>query len=201
MYLEKLYEQQRKTMQMFEKNHPKKPGENRFEKKILALLVEVGECANEYRGFKYWSQDQEPRTWEPNPKDICKSCKGNPMVYENGKIVGQCEKCDGCGVYFHNPLLEEYADGLHFILELGIEVDYTPIACYLDYRAESIDSQFIALYKYVLNFLDQPTREMYENLLMVYIGLGKMLGFMLEEIEQAYWTKNKVNYERQENGY
>jgi dimeric dUTPase (all-alpha-NTP-PPase superfamily) len=28
---------------------------------ILALQVELGECANEWRGFKHWSDDQAPR--------------------------------------------------------------------------------------------------------------------------------------------
>lgn len=37
------------------------PVEKQINKKILALLVETGECANEYRGFKFWSKDQEPR--------------------------------------------------------------------------------------------------------------------------------------------
>ena len=29
--------------------------------KILALQIELGECANEWRGFKYWSRDQIAR--------------------------------------------------------------------------------------------------------------------------------------------
>ncbi|MGM0882538.1 MAG: dUTP diphosphatase [Bacillota bacterium] len=29
---------------------------------VLALQVELGECANEWRGFKHWSNDQQPRT-------------------------------------------------------------------------------------------------------------------------------------------
>ncbi|MGE6624638.1 dUTP diphosphatase [Bacillus pumilus] len=28
---------------------------------ILALQVELAECANEWRGFKFWSNDQQPR--------------------------------------------------------------------------------------------------------------------------------------------
>lgn len=32
-----------------------------FENTILALQVELGELANEWRGFKHWSNDQEPR--------------------------------------------------------------------------------------------------------------------------------------------
>ena len=50
--------------------------------------MEIGELANEWRGFKFWSKDQEPRSKEPL------TARGKP---------------------YYNPLLEEYADVLHFI--------------------------------------------------------------------------------------
>ena len=37
-------------------------GQDLLPNTILALLVELGECANEWRGFKHWSEDKEPRT-------------------------------------------------------------------------------------------------------------------------------------------
>lgn len=61
MNLEYLFELQAALDTHIEKEHPRKPGESRLEQKILALLVEVGECANEYRGFKFWSNDKQPR--------------------------------------------------------------------------------------------------------------------------------------------
>jgi dimeric dUTPase (all-alpha-NTP-PPase superfamily) len=62
MNLEKLFELQKVLMERIEQEHPTKIGEDRFNKKILALLVEVGECANAWRGFKYWSKMQTPVT-------------------------------------------------------------------------------------------------------------------------------------------
>ena len=61
-------------------------GQNLFEKKLLALMVEVGELANETRCFKYWSKKA------PSPKET---------------------------------ILEEYVDGIHFILSLGLELGVT----------------------------------------------------------------------------
>ena len=55
--------------------------ESTFSRRILALLVELGEFANETRCFKYWSYKG------PSPKET---------------------------------ILDEYADGLHFLLSLGI---------------------------------------------------------------------------------
>lgn len=37
--------------------------------------------------------------------------------------------------------------------------------------------------------------------LELYIGLGEMLGFTWDQIEEAYYAKNKVNHERQNTGY
>ena len=33
------------------------------------------------------------------------------------------------------------------------------------------------------------------------IALGLKLGYTLEELEKAYWKKNKINWERIEGGY
>ncbi|MDA6141611.1 dUTPase, partial [Escherichia coli] len=72
-------------------------GEDRNEKRLLAFIVELGECAQEHRGFKYWSKDQQPRT---------KAVRVPAMMEEDKE--------------YYNPLLEEYVDGLHFVLELGL---------------------------------------------------------------------------------
>lgn len=64
MNLAKLFEMQRQLDEHIEKEHPRKPREDRLVKKILALQVELGELANCWRGFKYWSHDQEPRIYK-----------------------------------------------------------------------------------------------------------------------------------------
>lgn len=66
MELNKLFEMQKKLDAEIELKHPVQPGEDRLEKRRLALLVELGELANEVRFFKFWSVDQElrPKTLE-----------------------------------------------------------------------------------------------------------------------------------------
>lgn len=166
MNLTKLFETQRKFRERV--NYQ---GSDRFEKLILALLVELGECANEWRGFKFWSKNQEPRTKVQDPHAY-------PIVNKN-------------------PLLEEYVDGLHFVLELGIELNQQPSKvqsfCY-----ENVLKQFNGLY-WAVNILE--TKDEFDWVLRKYLGLGEMLGFTWEEIEQAYYEKNKVNHQRQEEGY
>lgn len=150
---------------------------DRFNKLVLALLVELGECANEQRSWKFWSKDQEPRTWKSR----------RPYM--------DLEDAD-----FYNPLLEEYVDGLHFVLEIGLELGYQPLYVQV-YKYEDITRQFKELYWEISDLEKVSTREDYLYVVQKFVGLGEMLGFTWEQIEQSYYEKNKINHLRQESGY
>jgi dimeric dUTPase (all-alpha-NTP-PPase superfamily) len=177
MNLEKLFQTQKVLRDRINYNEP-----DRFNKLILALLVELGECANEWRGFKFWSQNQEPRTQAVRV----------PCMMEEDKE-------------YYNPLLEEYVDGLHFVLELGLEREDTTLTTPYDIswiiKRKTITEQFNNLYDFIGNFSKYPTVGNYSNIVDYYIGLGEMLGFTWEQIEQAYFSKNKINHHRQDNFY
>lgn len=122
MNLQKLFTAQAELDAYIEQQHPTTEGENRLEKKVLALLVELGETANEWRGFKFWSNRQATNELEWINED-CKSCKGTGVDVE-GVALGNpypCIECEGKSIvaYSKNPLLEEYVDCLHFILSIG----------------------------------------------------------------------------------
>lgn len=156
---------------------------DRFDKLILALLVELGELANEWRGFKFWSSNQKPRT---------KAVRVPSMMEEDKE--------------YYNPMLEEFVDGLHFILEIGLEIginDFQPkklISC--QKKVTSMD--FSCIY-YLVSQLDLTVlwvdKSNYHRLFNNYLHLGEKLGFSWEQIEQAYMDKNAVNHQRQEQGY
>jgi dimeric dUTPase (all-alpha-NTP-PPase superfamily) len=148
---------------------------DRFNKLVLALLVELGECANEWRGFKFWSQNQEPSTRKSR----------RPYM-------------DLADADFYNPLLEEFVDGLHFILELGIELK--AVDPWVPSYEEDITEQFRTLFYHVSMINEYNGRDNYEYLVSYFIGLGEMLGFTWEQIEQAYFDKNKINHQRQDSG-
>lgn len=142
MNLAKLLETQKQLMERIEENHQAQSGENRFYKRLLALLVEVGECANEWRGFKFWSNDQTPR-------NVCTLCKNKEFVEMSDDFPVTCWECDGEG---KNPLLEEYVDGFHFVLEIVIvlerKLNLNEIRAY---KSNSIEQQFIKLYREITN--------------------------------------------------
>src|SRR5699024_5876901 len=81
----KLFNMQAKLDQYIAENHNLTKKDNLVSKRYLALLVELGELANETRCFKFWS------TKAPSHNDV---------------------------------ILEEYVDGVHFILSLVLDLDF-----------------------------------------------------------------------------
>ena len=62
MNLKNLFETQAALDEHIMQEHPELRGQNNLDWKLLALQVELGKCANKWRGFKKWSKDQKPRT-------------------------------------------------------------------------------------------------------------------------------------------
>lgn len=182
MNLSKLFEMQRELDEYIEREHPRKPKEDRLAKKVLALLVELGELANEWRGFKFWSYDQKPRT----------------KMHKTYSSVLGIEK------NYSNPLLEEYVDCLHFILSIGLELNipviYGTKTKWDELTSDETDitQQFLLVFENV-NRLVHPID--WINLFEEFYILGELLGFTWEQIEQAYMSKNAENHARQKNGY
>ena len=115
MNLQPLFEAQKKLDAHIEKSKGLE-GQNLLDKKILALQVELGELANEWRGFKFWSEDKEPNAKE---EVVCGFCDEG-VIHDGRSAPGVCGWCLGDYVEScKNPLLEEYVDCLHFILSIG----------------------------------------------------------------------------------
>ncbi|AJC23677.1 MULTISPECIES: dUTP diphosphatase [Bacillus] len=197
---------------------------------ILALQVELAECANEWRGFKHWSNNQKPRT------KVSTNVGATP---ENASFF-RCEN-DNCGEHLSkkdfenlfdpdyeecpickvgdvtafrdtNPLLEEYVDCLHFILSIGNRIGFDNGATIQQImrRAEEreletnigIGKAFSHLMSLVYGFYFSIEDEWtYVMSFERFLNLGKLLGFAPEQIEAAYMDKNAVNHQRQQEGY
>lgn len=190
MNLTKLFEMQRELDERIVKEKGLE-GKDLLPQKILALQVELGECANEWRGFKFWSKDQQPRY---EKKSIAFANPGGPFEHTT------------------YPLLEEYIDCLHFILSIGIE---------LSHKEDISNADMNESLNYALNYFDDrdiadlfnstfdkigdlsqfTNRGNYIRSFEKIIRLSKALGFTWDQIEAAYMAKNKTNHERQSTGY
>lgn len=142
-----------------------------YKSKILALLVEIGELANETKCFKYWSEKHNQ---------------------------------------FTNKVLEEYVDCLHFILSIGnyknqkIKIDMQHIKrCYEIHKKQNIPliDIFLILKMTIVMFLKGTNEFSYESIVREFLILGMYLSFSQEQIIDAYLEKNKINYQRQQEGY
>jgi len=206
-------------------------GQDLLDKKILALQVELGELAQNWRGFKFWSEDRRANVFK---RESCPDClekgyyRGNPPKDKKHGTHGlgnhwyYCEKCAGFLVIDRNPLLEEYVDCLHFILSIGLEeyeqYDHARFPVNLNIsgvqsvvKYKNITKQLNRLFDNI-GYLEDCIFErefgtegeiagQYQFVVQLFLGLGEMLGFTWEQIVDAYYKKNEINHERQENGY
>lgn len=181
-------------------------GQDLLDKKILALQVELGELANEWRGFKFWKVDPQPRT---KVEHLCPTCDatGYDRVGNHFDRDVPCMDCNGKGKLGEsNPLLEEYVDCLHFILSIGNDLEVYIVELN-KHKEDNIISQFIELnyqtYRVMQKngWLKLQGRSEFSLLVDVFMGLGEMLGFTEQHIEDAYYAKNEINHKRQENAY
>ncbi|MBM7660594.1 dimeric dUTPase (all-alpha-NTP-PPase superfamily) [Bacillus mesophilus] len=163
MNITRLFNLQQELDERIKKEHGLE-NESLFERKVLALLVELGELANETRCFKYWSKKPSSDT----------------------KII-----------------LEEYVDGVHFILSLGIELNVHEELTDIETSSSDQDivSLFMEVYRLTLALKENPTKEWYVKLISAYFQLGQALSFSIIDMEEAYLKKNLINHERQNTGY
>ncbi|WLR50169.1 dUTP diphosphatase [Bacillus tianshenii] len=99
-------------------------------------------------------------------------------------------------------VLEEYVDGLHFILSIGIELGFEDkVVAEQPFKETTLVEQFQQLYAVIQEIREKKDVESYQQVMTEFFILGKLLGFSVEQIELAYDAKNEVNHERQDSGY
>lgn len=132
-----------------------------WEKRVLALLVELGEFANETRSFKFWSLKG------PSPKDV---------------------------------ILEEYADGLHFFLSLGVALGLSSIGEGKPFEGP-LYKGILQTYAEVVDLWRSFDVPHYVKAFQTYLSLLPLFGASEEEAIVAYKKKLAINYKRQEQKY
>ncbi|WP_100331804.1 dUTP diphosphatase [Bacillus xiapuensis] len=131
--------------------------------------------------------------------------KALALLVETGELANEtrCFKFwSKKGSSEQSVILEEFVDGVHFVLSLGLllkfeqETEWTPAP-----PAETATAQFLRVYEAITQFMKEKSLATYLMLFNDYFALGRMLGFTAEEVEKAYIAKNEVNYRRQQQGY
>ena len=100
-----------------------------------------------------------------------------------------------------NVILEEYVDGLHFLLSLGLELSCSFESLESTTANEDLTIQFQWVYRLASRFEEEPTAPNYRHLFAAFLALGRQLQLTEQGVMEAYWKKNQVNRQRQEEGY
>ena len=136
--------------------------ESTFTRRVLALLVELGEFANETRCFKYWSYK------EPSAKEV---------------------------------ILDEYADGLHFLLSLGIPLGVTEYKHYFHVVEKDLSAAIVKVYQDVAKLHEDYCVENYAAAFRDYLNIIPLFDYSSGEVVDAYVKKMSVNHKRQKDHY
>ena len=98
------------------------------------------------------------------------------------------------GIIDINKLLEELSDCLHFALSLENEIKNCVFK-------KVTEEEFKCYDKYDLYKIIDKCFNIYRSVLYDTIALGLKLGFTLDQLEEAYYKKNKINWDRIANNY
>ena len=131
-------------------------------RRLLALLVEIGEFANETRCFKYWSE----------------------------KPAGAKER-----------ILDEYADGMHFFLSLGIPLGIERFSHSFATTEKDLPGQIVSVFVLASQMNENYDAAHYKAAFGAFLDILPLIGASPEEAIKAYQSKLAVNYKRQENHY
>lgn len=100
----------------------------------------------------------------------------------------------------NEKLLEEYADGIHFLISFALKHK-----CKLNIEpkiiSQDINVQFLNLFNLINKMSQKQTKCIIEKTIAVYLGIAKLLEISDEQIENAYFLKNQINFERIKNNY
>lgn len=159
--LNELFDKQVELDQTIAKNHGI-TYESTRNKRILSLLVELGEFANSTRCFKYWSL---------KPSE--------PM----------------------ERVLDEYVDGLHFFLSLGLDISTSKRIFNNTKHADNLTDQILLTYNLVAIFNKKRDEKSYTKAFQAFLNIIPLLHVRYGTIKNAYFKKLAENFDRQANKY
>ncbi len=100
-------------------------------------------------------------------------------------------------------LLEEYIDGIHFLISLGndMEYDFSKYINTNEIKTKDIIENYLNVFSMTSNLVETQSIENYENLLKSFLNICYILDFTINDIIGSYNKKNEINFERQNSNY
>ncbi|MBR0439353.1 MAG: dUTP diphosphatase [Bacilli bacterium] len=122
--------------------------------------------------------------------------------------IGELANATRCFKYWSNKgkesddiVLDEYADGLHFLLSLGIDIKTSKKSYNITKHQDNLTDQFLEIYHRLDEFRKKQDDKTYIRAFQSFLNLLPLLGYRWASLRKAYFKKLGVNYNRQENNY
>ena len=122
--------------------------------------------------------------------------------------IGELANATRCFKYWSNKgkesneiVLDEFADGLHFFLSLGVDIKTSKRSYNLTKHMDNATDQFLEIYHRLDVFRKKQDDVSYIKAFQAFLNLLPLLGYRWKKLEQAYYKKLGVNYNRQETNY
>lgn len=217
MNFKKLQEMQQALDNAILKEKPEMKAEERFDKTLVALSVEIAELANTAEHFKFWKENKGKKVEEG------RFVKVGLLPGENNVLLHDTIRGGVISVEQAHKLtlVEEASDCLHFILSLANQLNVNLEQAFFIKPPVLLDSDhcYIYIQNEVANTIEKSylikvakERELsekeWEEVCLPYQTLGDFyfnyingLGITTQELEQAYYDKNEINYQRLKEGY
>lgn len=98
--------------------------------------------------------------------------------------------------------LDEYIDGLHFLLSLGNDLHFD----FQNYQFKTINTMnnvdtYLELIKDLNFFAQTPNINLYQQLLNDYLMIAHLCQYSEPVLLEAYQIKNQINFDRQNQNY
>lgn len=122
--------------------------------------------------------------------------------------IGELANATRCFKYWSNKVsepedivLDEFADGLHFFLSLGVDIKTSKRSYNLTKHADNLTDQFLEVYHRLDVFRKKQDDASFIKAFQSFLNLLPLLGYSWKKLERAYYKKLGVNYNRQETNY
>ena len=122
--------------------------------------------------------------------------------------IGELANATRCFKYWSNKksepdeiVLDEFADGLHFFLSLGVDIKTSKRSYNITKHADNLTDQFLEVYHRLDAFRKKQDDVTYIKAFQAFLNLLPLLGYRWKKLEEAYYKKLGVNYNRQETNY
>lgn len=99
-------------------------------------------------------------------------------------------------------ILEEYGDGLHFLLSLGIDLnDHEASKTSNPLNELSLSELALNAYQSITTMITCFDLETFNQAFSTFLCLGDKLGYTSDDIRLYYFKKNQINHQRQDTNY